>query len=313
MAKKKAAVQPAGRRQCGSMAVYERLSEMHDSFRFNQERIENLTREYVNSAALTRERRLLFRIPVVVHCVYRTNAEKITLAQAKSQIKVLNKDYRLKNTDRKKVPAPWKSLAADAGIEFHLVDQDPNGDSFNGVTFTKTERTSFGTGDTIKRSSDGGVDPWDTRKYLNMWVGNLAGGLLGYAQFPGGPRETDGVVVAMHAFGTSGTARAPFNKGRTATHEVGHYLNLFHIWGDTNDCSGTDYCSDTPAQKLPNYGTPDFPHVSCSNGPNGDMFMNYMDYVDDAAMVMFTQAQAARMVATLTGPRDSLATVETMS
>jgi hypothetical protein len=313
MAKKQAAVQPAGRRQCGSMTVYERLSEMVESFRLNQERIENLTREIVNSARLTRERRKLFHIPVVVHCVYRTSEEKITIAQAKSQIKALNKDYRLKNTDKKRIPSPWKSLAADAGIEFYLVDKAPSGAAFGGVTFTKTERTSFGTGDTIKSSAAGGADPWDARKYLNIWVGNLSGGLLGYAQFPGGPLETDGVVVAMHAFGTSGTARPPFNKGRTATHEVGHYLNLFHIWGDTNDCSGTDYCSDTPTQKLPNYGTPDFPHVSCNNGPNGDMFMNYMDYVDDAAMFMFTQAQVARMVATLTGPRESLATVEIMS
>src|SRR5262245_5246474 len=248
MAKKKAAVQPAGRRQCGSMSVYERLSEMDESFRLNQERIEGLTREFVNSARITRERRRLFRIPVVVHCLYRTNGEKITIAQTKSQIKALNKDYRLKNTDKSKIPSPWKSLAADAGIEFQLVDKDPSGAAFGGVTFTKTTRTSFGTGDTIKSAAEGGVDPWDTRKFLNVWVGNLSGGLLGYAQFPGGPRSTDGVVVAMHAFGTSGTARSPFNKGRTLTHEVGHYLNLRHIWGDTNDCTGTDFCSDTPTQ-----------------------------------------------------------------
>src|SRR4029434_8339970 len=132
-------------------------------------------------------------------------------------------------------------------------------------------------------------------------------GLLGYAQFPGGPLATDGVVNNLQAFGTSGTAQAPFNKGRTATHEVGHYFNLRHIWGDTEDCAGTDFVADTPNAAGPNYGTPSFPSVSCSNGPNGDMFMNYMDYVDDAAMVLFTQGQAARINATLAGPRKTIA------
>jgi hypothetical protein len=90
-------------------------------------------------------------------------------------------------------------------------------------------------------------------------------------------------------------------------HEVGHWLNLNHIWGDTNNCSGTDNVSDTPKAQLPNYGTPAFPHISCSNGPNGDMFVNYMDYVDDKAMVMFTSGQVARMHATLNGPRSGVA------
>jgi hypothetical protein len=130
--------------------------------------------------------------------------------------------------------------------------------------------------------------------------------LLGYAQFPGGPPATDGVVILNTAFGTKGTAAPPFNKGRTATHEIGHWLNLHHIWGDTQDCSGTDYVADTPNAQLPNYSKPTFPHISCNNGPDGDMFMNYMDYVDDDSMFMFTTGQVARMVATLTGPRMSV-------
>ena len=102
-------------------------------------------------------------------------------------------------------------------------------------------------------------------------------------------------------------AADPFNLGRTATHEIGHFLNLRHIWGDTNDCSGSDQVSDTPRAQAPNYGKPDWPHISCNNGPSGDMFMDYMDYVDDAAMFMFTHGQAARMNATLAGPRKKLA------
>jgi Pregnancy-associated plasma protein-A len=302
-AKKKA---DSVRRQCGAMAVYERLCEMEATYRETLARIESETRDYVNSTKMTRSARMLYKIPIVVHCIYKSVSQKISAAQVASQIKVLNKDFRLKNSDKSKIPGPWKSLATDAGIEFSLASKDPNGGQTDGITYYQTARDSFGTGDTVKRSSDDGVDPWDTSKYLNIWVAPLSGGLLGYAQFPGGPAATDGVVITSTAFGTSGTAKAPFNLGRTTTHEIGHYLNLYHIWGDTNDCSGSDYCSDTPSQKLPNYGSPSFPHISCNNGPNGDMFMNYMDYVDDASMNMFTQSQVARMIATLQGPRKSL-------
>ncbi len=136
----------------------------------------------------------------------------------------------------------------------------------------------------------------------------LGGGLLGYAQFPGGSPATDGVVILNTAFGTKGTATAPFNLGRSATHEIGHWLNLRHIWGDTEHCEGTDFVEDTPNAQQPNFNKPTFPHISCNNGPNGDMFMNYMDYVDDDSMVMFTSGQVSRMSATLDGPRSSIGT-----
>src|SRR2546421_732260 len=154
----------------------------------------------------------------------------------------------------------------------------------------------------------GAIEPASPDKFLNIWVCTLAGGILGYAQFPGGALQTDGVVILNTAFGTTGTAAAPFNLGRTATHEVGHWLNLYHIWGDTADCSGSDFVSDTPNAQHPNFGKPNFPHTSCNNGPNGDMFMNYMDYVDDDTMVMFTAQQVVRMSATLDGPRSSIGT-----
>jgi Pregnancy-associated plasma protein-A len=138
------------------------------------------------------------------------------------------------------------------------------------------------------------------------WVCTLSNNLLGYAQFPGGPASTDGVVILNTAFGTKGSAAKPFNLGRSATHEIGHFLNLRHIWGDTPDCSGGDLVDDTPNAETPNFGKPTFPHVSCSNGPNGDMFMNYMDYSDDDSMFMFSPGQVSRMQATLDGPRKSL-------
>ncbi len=254
-----------------------------------------------------REKRLLFRIKVVVHVLYHDPSQRISTSQVRSQIQVLNRDFRLKNSNRRTIPRPWRSLAADAGVEFELASIDPAGQPTQGITFTQTTRDSFGTGDSIKNPKSGGVEPWDTRRYLNLWVAPLTGGLLGYAQFPGGPESTDGVVISYTAFGLRGTTVEPFHRGRTATHEVGHFLNLFHLWGDMPDCSGTDLCCDTPTQQLPNYGKPSFPRITCENGPHGDMFMNYMDYSDDEVMCFFTEAQAARIVATLTGPRASLA------
>ena len=116
-------------------------------------------------------------------------------------------------------------------------------------------------------------------------------------------------MILHSAFGNTGTATAPFNLGRTATHEIGHWLNLRHIWGDDGTgCSGSDFVADTPNAAGPNFGTPTFPHVTCNNGPNGDLFMNYMDYTDDAAMFMFTAGQVDRMQAALDGPRSSIGT-----
>ena len=132
--------------------------------------------------------------------------------------------------------------------------------------------------------------------------------MLGYAAFPGGSPQTDGVVILNRAFGTVGTAAAPFNLGRSATREIGHWLDLHHICGDKTDCTGDDLVADTPPQGGPNFGTPTFPHVTCNNAPNGDMFMNYMDYVDDKAMFMFSNGQVARTQAALDGPRSSIGT-----
>jgi hypothetical protein len=175
------------------------------------------------------------------------------------------------------------------------------------VTRTQTTESSFTYDDKVKKSSTGGIAPFEPKTHLNLWVCALSGGLLGYAQFPGGPPATDGVVINYRAFGTTGTAQAPFDKGRTATHEIGHYFNLRHIWGDTEDCSGSDMVADTPNCAGPNYGTPSWPQVTCNNGPNGDMFMNYMDYTDDVGMFMFTAQQVLRIRTALDAARSGLA------
>lgn len=295
------------RRTCGAMAAHHRLLELDPNFRMRQAQLENATamRMSLGVKAL-RAAAAPITIPVVVHVVYKTAAENISVAQIKSQINVLNKDYRAKNPDKSKVPPVWKGLVSDVSTQFALASKDPKGKPTTGITRTKTTRTSFDTDDSVKFSATGGVNAWPTDKYLNIWVCTLANGILGYAQFPGGPKKTDGVVILNTAFGTSGTASPPFNLGRTATHEVGHWLNLRHIWADTEDCSGTDFVADTPNAAGPNYGKPKFPHVTCNNGPSGDMFVNYMDYVDDDSMFMFTTQQVVRMQAALNGPRKKI-------
>jgi hypothetical protein len=293
--KKKASPAPTARRQCGTMSAHMRLLEEYAPFRARQSRLEQHTARR-RSAAAAAARPPLVTVDVVVNVVYRTDAQNISDAQIQSQIAVLKRDYAARNPDRTKVPAPWKGLVTDARLRFKLAK----------VTRTKTTHASFSTDDSVKRASGGSIAPLDPAKNLNLWVCALAGGVLGYAQFPGGPASTDGVVIDYRAFGTKGTAEAPYDLGRTATHEVGHYFNLRHIWGDTEDCSGTDYVADTPNAAGPNYGKPAFPVVTCNNGPNGDMFMNYMDYVDDAAMFLFTSQQVVRMRTALEKSRPDL-------
>jgi hypothetical protein len=295
------------RRHCGTMQVNELLLEENPTLRGTQDRIEQGIRRSLESGEAERVMRRRITIPVVVHVLHRREDENISKGQIDSQIAALNRDFRAANQDRSKVPPVWKGLIVDAKVEFKLAGRDPDRKRTDGITRTKTSRPSFPPDNSMKTRRGGGVPPWPTDRYLNLWVCTLAGTLLGYAQFPGGPARTDGVVIRNTAFGTRGTVKPPFDRGRTATHEVGHWLNLRHIWGDRNDCGGTDYVADTPNAQLPNYGKPSFPHVSCANGPNGDMFMNYMDYTDDAAMHMFTSGQVARMNAALAGPRKKLA------
>ena len=262
--------------------------------------IEQQTKRFASSAANTAQRAsaITVTIPVVVHVVYGTAAENISDAQIASQIATLNEDFHKLNADAGSVPAAFAGLAADPGIQFVLARRDPAGAATTGIDRKAQAAPAggWGTADKIKKTASGGVAAWDASKYLNFWVGTIGGGILGYAQFPGGVASTDGVVISPTYFGRTGSVTAPYNLGRTASHEVGHWLNLNHIWGDDNGaCTGTDNVGDTPNQGAENYGKPVYPHVSCSNGPNGDMFMNYMDYVDDNAMFMFSTGQSSRM------------------
>ncbi len=234
-------------------------------------------------------------IPVVVHIVYNSPAQNISDAQVLSQIDVLNKDYARQNADTNNTPVVFRQFAANCGFRFELARVDTMGYATTGIVRKHTAITAFTIDDKIKFSSMGGDDGWDKDRYLNMWVGNLSAGILGYSSVVGGPKENDGVVVLYSAFGVGGSAVAPFNKGRTATHEIGHWLNLIHTWGDA-DC-GDDHVADTPPQATADRGCPSGVLVSCNNAPYGDMYTNYMDFTNDDCMNIFTTGQSERMQA----------------
>ena len=226
-------------------------------------------------------------IPVVVNVLYKTAAENISDAQIQSQIAVLNKDFTATNSDFGSVPALFSGVAANVDITFELVS----------IIRKSTTKTSWGTRDAMKKSKQGGINPTSPATTLNLWVCTIGGGILGYAQFPGGSSATDGVVCDSKYVGvTSNSGSAyPYNLGRTASHEVGHWMNLRHIWGDAT--CGSDLVSDTPTHNTANYGVPVYPHLSTCPGTPVEMTMNYMDYTDDRGMYMFTLGQKSRMSA----------------
>jgi Pregnancy-associated plasma protein-A len=294
-------------RSCGAVQNYFRQVDFYPDLRRNQAVLEGMTAAAA-AQGLTAERDLPAEIPVVVHVLHRTDADDISDEQVASQIEVLNEDYAATNEDLKNVPPVFTNLVGVPGLRFALATTDPSGAPTNGITRRRTTVASFGIDDKMKAEATGGIAAWDTARYLNIWVCNLSGGVLGYAQFPGGPPETDGVVILTSAFGRGGGADVPFDLGRTTTHEVGHYLNLAHIWGEARvpTCTDSDSVDDTPNQWGPNFGKPTFPHASCGNTPDGDLFMNFMDYVDDDTMVMFTAQQVARMHAAVEFSRADL-------
>ncbi|TCP27859.1 putative secreted protein (Por secretion system target) [Tenacibaculum skagerrakense] len=294
-------------RNCHSMDNLEYRQQKDPALKQRMQEIEEFTQNKLMQLQNVQGRieGSIIKIPVVVHVIYSNAQENISDAQIQSQLDVLNEDFRRTNSDANN---KW-SQAADTQIEFELAAIDPNGNPTSGITRKSSTRTSWGTNDAMKSSSQGGVSPWNTAEYLNMWVCNIGGGILGYAQFPGGSASTDGVVMSPQYFGSSDKGSgfylsAPFDKGRTTTHEVGHFLNLRHIWGD-GGCSVDDFVSDTPTSDAANYGCATG-HVSCGSE---DMVENYMDYSDDSCMNLFTVGQKNRMRAVLEagGSRRSLA------
>lgn len=302
-------------RNCGTQLKLAQMIQEDSTYVQVLQQMEAQVDEY---AKTSHNEKAVITIPVVVHVIYKIAAQNISDAQIQSQIDALNKDYRRLNTDVSNTPSVWSGIAADCQIEFCLAKTDPSGNPTTGITRTQTTKTGFDIyTDEAKFASSGGHDIWNRNYYLNLWVvpaileGTTASGILGYAQMPGSTATTDGVVICYRYFGTTGTAQSPFNKGRTATHEIGHWLNLYHIWGDDNGaCNGSDNVTDTPNQAEENYGSSNtFPLLdACATTSPGVMFMNYMDYTDDGAMNLFTNGQKTRMLAALNNARAMIKT-----
>lgn len=284
-------------RMCGSYENLQRQLAEDPSLSSRMAEIETFTEKVLANPQAYQSRLVNGRIviPVYVNVLYNTAAQNISAAQIQSQIDVLNKDYSATNTDYGNTPSIFQSVrSGDIGVTFELA----------GVVTKQTNKTSWRANDDMKKSTKGGINPTNPTTALNLWCCNLSNSLLGYAQFPGGAAATDGVVIDTEAFGiTSG----PYGLGRTATHEVGHWLNLRHIWGDAT--CGNDFVADTPLHNTSNGGCPTYPHYSTCTGTPVEMTMNYMDYTYDACMYMFTLGQKARMQAVwaVGGPRAALA------
>lgn len=250
-------------------------------------------------------------IPVVVHIVL-PDPSVVTDAQVLGQLASLNLDFLAQNADLSQVPQIWQNLTGNPEIQFCLAARTPDGEPTNGITRTVSDRTFPITraGFEVKFATSGGANAWDSDKYLNIWVCELRDNYLGVATFPQlYEPEEQGVVVHYRAFGNSGSARPPFNQGRTLTHELGHFFYLYHIWGNTdnNTCTDDDNVDDTPLQGTQNYDCPAGVLTdNCTPAAPGIMYMNYMDYVNDGCMHFFTAGQTERMRTALETQRTSL-------
>ena len=289
----------ASRKSCPSEEIRAELLKNDAKARARYAAIEAGTEKFIQAKKLGR---VLadgtVEIPVVFNVLYRTSTENISDARLAEQIAVLNKDFGATNSDVNKIPAEFASIAAgDTKVRFRLVK----------TVRKATSVRSWRTNDAMKKASTKGIDATDPTQYFNIWVVGDMGSILGYATFPESAGQwNDGVVLASKYTGVTG-ATAPYNLGRTATHEVGHYLNLRHIWGDAT--CGNDFVADTPTQTGSNGGSPTYPlYNTCGGVQRSVMFMNYMDYVYDSAMYMFSSGQKARMMAvtSTSGPRAGL-------
>jgi len=294
--------------KCLAHVMYQEMMQNDPSFAANQAQLEQETQQYVQQYLSQRQAQtttgnkgasVVRIIPVVFHIIHEGGPENISYQQCVDQIDSLNKDYRRLNADTVDTPTPFKVVGGDAEIEFRLATLDPNGNCTDGVTRTFSALT------TNARNNVKSLIIWPTNMYLNIWVvksientSGSGGTVLGFAQFPGGSSSTDGVVMRSDVVGSIGTAGWN-NDGRTLTHEVGHWLNLRHIWGDAT--CGSDFVTDTPVHTTSNNGCPNFPKTNTcpGNTPDGEMFSNYMDYTNGSCQDIFSIGQCARMNAAL--------------
>ena len=275
------------RRGCASQEVLAQQLAADPTLAIRMNQIEAFTQKAISTSNFRLSSTGKIIIPVVFNVVWRTAAENISDAQIQTQIDVLNKDFTAQNADFESIPSEFTGVAANVDITFELVT----------INRKQSKKRSWGTTSAVKSTSSGGISPTSPSTTLNFWVCTIGGGILGYAQFPGGSSATDGVVCDSKYVGVTldNAGAYPYNLGRTASHEVGHWMNLRHIWGDAT--CGSDLVSDTPTHNTANYGVPTYPHYSTCTGTPLEMTMNYMDYTDDRGMYMFTNGQKSRMSA----------------
>lgn len=299
-------------RTCATNAKIEQLKESDPGFASRHKVISRYLNDVKNlQKSNTAQTPNVVTIPVVFHVLYKNQAQNISEAQINSQLAVMNDDFRRCNDDFSDVvPEVFQDLAADMEICFAKATISPSGMPTNGITRKEVPMDFVFD---MQYYTDQGQPAWDTSHYLNIWIGRFPPGVLGFGTPPAAAGEAyDGLCISYKYFGDMGTALEPFDKGRTVTHELGHYLGLRHPWGDDNSSCGSDLnddgIADTPATNDPHFGCPEFPANSnmCEPTDDGAMFMNFMDYANDACMAFFTEGQKEVVQAAINGPRATL-------
>ena len=311
-------------RRCGTIEYYNRLFTSDASF---ERRLEANRNRFITNNIDRRTLRILEvadTITVVVHVIGSTSMQnQVTNAVIQSQIDVLNEDYQGRNADSVRIPAAFKPLYGKSKLTFALAGTNPYGEPTTGINrITNSNIFTLSTIDNAKFTATGGFDAWDPTKYLNIWIVAFEGNsVLGSSVFPGDPRDLKyhGFVCDYRAFGRGAPyLYSQYTKGRTTTHELGHFFNLQHIWGDDGgSCTGTDFPNDASNDDTPNQanntnGNPDPLGIgklvtdNCSQTLPGVMYQNFMDYTDDSALVLFTKGQQKRMENTLGSATDRI-------
>ncbi len=295
----------AAQKNCSSSAYQQEQIKKDPALIQLIKQVESFTNRSIESNGVAaRGDEAIIKIPVVVHILYHYPSEKISDQKVISQIEALNKCFRRRSADTINTPAYFRPLAADCGIEFQLATSDPGRRATTGIVRKYTPIIAWEADDKMKFSVEMGDDAWDPGSYLNIWVCNLDR-VAGYASLPGGIMSKDGIVIGFPAFGTI-NSMSGYEMGKTAVHEIGHWLGVKHLWGDTY--CGDDGVADTPKQAGYNIECPGVINITCGNGPYGDMYMNYMDLTNDACMNLFTKGQKAKMRALFDpgGPRSAI-------
>lgn len=298
--------------RCGTMTVLKAELEKNPALKDSMDKLElklqTAIRNRLNNPNARVDAAPIY-IPVVFHIVM-TDPTQVTDEQINAQLNVLNEDYAGLNADSTIIPAYFKPYFGKSRIRFVLAKRNASNQPSTGIERIVTTQTEFSDATNyVKHAANGGANAWDQTRFFNVWVCNLRPGLLGYATFPGQtPSSEQGVAISYMTL--PGGSATGYNKGRTLTHESGHYFNLYHIWGDDNGaCTGTDYVNDTPDQGNSTSGCPGgMVTDNCSTAAPGIMYQNYMDYSSDGCMAMFTTLQVVRMETALTGTRAALTT-----